>query len=274
MRDIACIADTFSIKGLDPQQLESISRIRDTAHYCLGDEIGAAAGIPTTFQIEREKILERKGSIMSNTSGKRKWKDDMACFYATGRDSQSHFSGATIEDDQVQLYHYDGDFDHLQTEPGKRVRKKERVRRKPNGKSKKDNSTRCLATSKEDQFQFSSAPGKNDQVQLCSDEFDQLQLQHLDSPISDSQLYLTDGEDANTRQCHCDSKVDQSQPCQAACEGDTFQLAANRVSEDVNLQQFCAYTKDDVSEPCQAAGKGTNSQQYPTDIRDVQSQLC
>lgn len=58
-------------KRLNPQQIESISRIRDIAHYCLGDQDGVVGNLSRTYQIEYEKRLEGRGSIMRKNSGKR-----------------------------------------------------------------------------------------------------------------------------------------------------------------------------------------------------------
>lgn len=250
LRDIACIADTFSVKGLNPQQIESISRIRDTAHYCLGDQDGVVVNLSSTSQIEYEKRLEGKGSIMRKSSGKCKQKDDM-----------SQFSDATSEGDQLKSYHADSDYD-CQTESGKRVRKKERIRRKPTGKCKKDDSMQCYATIKEVQSQSCSAPNKNYQIQLCHDDFKQSQPQHLESSINASELYLEDGEDVNVLQSPGDSKVEPSLPCQAAWKGNDAQLEAKMVNDILSAQQCHADLKTDVSEQCQEAGESDDVEPF------------
>lgn len=264
LRDIACIADTFSVKGLNPQQIESISRIRDTAHYCLGDQDGVIVNLSSTSQIEYEKRLEGKGSIMRKSSGKCKQKGDM-----------SQFSDATSEGDQLKFYHVDSDYD-CETESGKKVRKKERIRRKPTGKCKKDDCMQCYATVKEDQSQSCSAPNKNYQIQLCHGDVKQSQPQHLESSINASELYLEDGEDVNVLQSPGDSKVEPSLPCQAACEGNDAQLEAKMVNDILSVQQCHADLKTDVSEQCQAAGESDNVKPFPGGItadEDMKMQL-
>ncbi|KAK0589347.1 hypothetical protein LWI29_013032 [Acer saccharum] len=175
LRNIACIADAFSTKGLNPQQIESITRIRDTAHHCLGDQIGDAIRVSTTPHFEDGKMLEENQIIVRKTSGKCKLKDDFINCYEASEDSQSQFCGATIEDEKLQLCHGDSEVDHLPIEPGKRARKKQSVRRKPVGKRKKDDSTQCHGAS------------RGDEPQLAG-KVDHSQSQHADKQISDSQL--------------------------------------------------------------------------------------
>ncbi|KAL5767650.1 hypothetical protein ACOSQ2_014433 [Xanthoceras sorbifolium] len=264
LRDIAYIADTFSTKGLNPQQMESITRIRDAALYCLGDQVGDTIRVSTTPHIGHRKRIEENRSMMRKTSEKCKWKDHFTNYYAASEDDQLQFCGATIEDEQLQLYHGDSEVDHLPIEPVKRVRKKQMVRRKPVGKRKKDDSTRCHAASSDDQLRFHCAADKVDQIQLCHAEVDHSQPQHADNPIRSSQLFHEGGEHASVQKCPSDGKVDQALPCQSVSGGDGAQLylAANDISEGVSLQQSHADRKVGISEPCQSADEGDDAQLF------------
>ncbi|KAF2302192.1 hypothetical protein GH714_033696 [Hevea brasiliensis] len=51
LRDIAHLADTFLTEGLDPMQIDSITRIRSIAHDCLGDHIADETVISVNSQI-------------------------------------------------------------------------------------------------------------------------------------------------------------------------------------------------------------------------------
>jgi hypothetical protein len=76
LRDIAHIADTFSTKGLDPQQIESISRIRYIAHECLRDQFSGPRIVTSTPQAEHGKRGRGKERIRrKGGAGKRLRKD-------------------------------------------------------------------------------------------------------------------------------------------------------------------------------------------------------
>ncbi|KAK4275528.1 hypothetical protein QN277_018593 [Acacia crassicarpa] len=114
LRDIAHIADTFSTKGLDPQQIESISRIRYIAHECLRDQIGGPVIIPDIPQEELGKRVRGKERVRRKGSGKRLRKDDAAQYNAVSEDEQPQFFSATIEVEQLHISHLDGEVDRSQ----------------------------------------------------------------------------------------------------------------------------------------------------------------
>lgn len=123
LRDIAHIADTFSTKGLDPQQIESISRIRYIAHECLRDQIGGPVIVTATPQVELGKRIRGKERVRRKGTGKRLRKDDPVQYNAASEDDQSQFYGTAIEvvdplhlsqlDGEVQLIHADEDGENI-----------------------------------------------------------------------------------------------------------------------------------------------------------------
>ncbi|KAF7815767.1 protein MAIN-LIKE 2 isoform X1 [Senna tora] len=120
LRDIAHIADTFSTKGLDQQQIESISRIRFIAHECLRDQIGGPVIVSATPQVELGKRIRGKERVRRKgtaAGGKRLRKDDAAQYNAVSEDDQPQFYGTAIEVDQLHLSHLDGEVDHTQLCP-------------------------------------------------------------------------------------------------------------------------------------------------------------
>lgn len=117
MRDIAHIADTFSTKGLDPQQIESISRIRFIAHECLRDQVGGPVIVSASAETELGKRVRGKERVRRKGSGKRFRKDDQLHYNEASDDDQSQFGGASIDGDQPQLLHDDREVDHLSIQP-------------------------------------------------------------------------------------------------------------------------------------------------------------
>nr|KYP47647.1 Serine/threonine protein phosphatase 7 long form isogeny [Cajanus cajan] len=115
LRDIAHIADTFSTKGLDPQQIESISRIRYIAHECLRDQIGGpvmASGSPQVElgkRVRGKERVRRKGGV-----GKRMRKDGVVQYNAVSEDEQPQYYGTAIDVGQLHLSHIERELDHAQ----------------------------------------------------------------------------------------------------------------------------------------------------------------
>lgn len=114
LRDIAHIADTFSTKGLDPQQIESISRIRYIAHECLRDQIGGPVMISASPQVEAGKRARGKERVRRKGAGKRLRKDGAVQYSAVSEDEQPQFYGTAIEVNQLHLSHIDREMAHAQ----------------------------------------------------------------------------------------------------------------------------------------------------------------
>ncbi|KAF1881494.1 hypothetical protein Lal_00021472 [Lupinus albus] len=107
LRDIAHIADTFSTKGLDPQQIESISRIRYIAHECLRDQIVGPVMVSTSSEVEAGKRARGKERIRRKGAGKRLRKDGVVQYNAISEDVQPQFYATAIGVDQLHLSHID-----------------------------------------------------------------------------------------------------------------------------------------------------------------------
>lgn len=114
LRDIAHLADTFSTKGLDPQQIESISRIRYIAHECLRDQISGPTIVTATPQAEHGKRVRGKERVRrKGGAGKRLRKDGVVQYNVVSEeDEQPHFYGTTIEVGQLHLSHMDREMEH------------------------------------------------------------------------------------------------------------------------------------------------------------------
>ncbi|KDP29895.1 hypothetical protein JCGZ_18464 [Jatropha curcas] len=103
LREIAYLADSFSTKGLDGQQFESITRIRFIAQDCLRDQTGSPVTPSAVPQIELGKRTRGKERVRRKGTIKRRRKDDAMEYYEASEDDQSQFYGAIIEVDQLQL---------------------------------------------------------------------------------------------------------------------------------------------------------------------------
>ncbi|KAK7387045.1 hypothetical protein VNO78_27519 [Psophocarpus tetragonolobus] len=115
LRDIAHIADTFSTKGLDPQQIESISRIRYIAHECLRDQIGGPVMASGSPQVELGKRVRGKERVRRKGGmGKRMRKDGVIQYNAVSEDDQPQYYGTAIEVGQLHLSHIERELNHAQ----------------------------------------------------------------------------------------------------------------------------------------------------------------
>ncbi|BAT88978.1 Protein MAIN-LIKE 2 [Vigna angularis] len=115
LRDIAHIADTFSTKGLDPQQIESISRIRYIAHECLRDQIGGPVMASGSPQVELGKRVRGKERVRrKGGAGKRMRKDGVVHYTTVSEDEQPQYYGTAIEVSQLHLSHIERELDHAQ----------------------------------------------------------------------------------------------------------------------------------------------------------------
>lgn len=115
LRDIAHIADTFSTKGLDPQQIESISRIRYIAHECLRDQFGGLVMASGSPQVELGKRVRGKERVRrKGGAGKRLRKDGVVQYNAVSEDEQAQYYGTAIEVGQLHLSHIERELNHAQ----------------------------------------------------------------------------------------------------------------------------------------------------------------
>lgn len=112
LREIAYLADTFSAKGLDPQQFESVSRIRCIAQECLRDQVGVQVVVSESPPTELGKRSRGKERVRRKGTGKRRRSNDPLEDQAVSED-ESQF-GPIVDVDQLQLHQTDGEIDDLQ----------------------------------------------------------------------------------------------------------------------------------------------------------------
>nr|GMD81429.1 serine/threonine-protein phosphatase 7 long form homolog [Ipomoea batatas] len=105
LRDIAHLADTLSTHGMDDQQIQVVTRIRDTAHECLRDQVGSSLVIVANSPNEVGKRGRGKERIRRKGMSKRKRREEVEQYYAAdGMNPQSYFSATVIEADHAHLY--------------------------------------------------------------------------------------------------------------------------------------------------------------------------
>ncbi|KAH8517939.1 hypothetical protein H0E87_005742 [Populus deltoides] len=222
LREIAYLADSFSTKGLDGQQFESISRIRFIAQDCLRDQIECPATPSVPPQIELGKRSRGKERIRRKGIGKRRRKGDLMEYQEASEDDQPQFYGTIIEADQLHLHQADGEVGQLLL---------------------------CQATDNFDPQQLSHAAGEADSEELPNvvNKEDGAKLSNATKDIIDSQS------------CRDSDIVNDSQPCHATIEVDRkIYGEATKVFDD---SQSCEPTnKMNDSQTCQATISDHDSQ--------------
>ncbi|WCJ37421.1 Aminotransferase-like plant mobile domain family protein [Euphorbia peplus] len=114
LREIAYLADSFTTKGLDGQQFESITRIRFIAQDCLRDQSESPVSPQPAPQIEIGKRTRGKERVRRKGAMKRRRKDDVLEYYEASEDDQSQFYDAVIEVDPLHLRQGEEEMDELQ----------------------------------------------------------------------------------------------------------------------------------------------------------------
>ncbi|XVF81492.1 hypothetical protein PTKIN_Ptkin15bG0159500 [Pterospermum kingtungense] len=112
VREISYLADTFPLKGLQPEQFESISRIRSVAQECLRDQVGGPIVISPTVGTELGKRTRGKERVRRKGTGKRKRSNDPMEGHGASED-ESQYCGMVVEVDQLHLPHTDDAVDNL-----------------------------------------------------------------------------------------------------------------------------------------------------------------
>lgn len=212
LRDIAHIADTFSTKGLDPQQIELVSRIRCIAHECLRDQVGGPAIATATPHVEVGKRVRGKERVRRKSTGKRLRKDEPVQYSAASEDDQSHF-GVTVEIAQLQLHHPD----------------------------REENHPHLYALDNADNpLQIIHADCEDETMNLCSAdiEIDHSSLNHATVEVVDAEMSHASGKDDETQFLNETEKNDDSQPCAAMTEVKDSQLPDEML--EVEPQHFDA----------------------------------
>ncbi|XVF21098.1 hypothetical protein REPUB_Repub12eG0061800 [Reevesia pubescens] len=104
VREISYLADTFPLKGLQPEQFESISRIRSIAQECLRDQVGGTIVVSPDVGTELGKRTRGKERVRRKGSGKRKRSNDPMEGHGASEDESQYF-GIVVEVDQLHLHH-------------------------------------------------------------------------------------------------------------------------------------------------------------------------
>lgn len=90
---------------MDDQQIQVVTRIRDTAHECLRDQVGSSLVIVANSPNEVGKRGRGKERIRRKGMSKRKRREEVEQYYAAdGMNPQSYFSATVIEADHAHLY--------------------------------------------------------------------------------------------------------------------------------------------------------------------------
>ncbi|KAF7833542.1 protein MAIN-LIKE 2 isoform X1 [Senna tora] len=120
LRDIAHIADTFATKGLDEEQIASISRIRSIAHECLGEQVGGSvivSAVPLSGFGKKARGKERVRRKSNGSKRLRKDDGDGVHYNGASEDEQPQFYGVAMEVDHLQLSHVVREVDQEQFYP-------------------------------------------------------------------------------------------------------------------------------------------------------------
>lgn len=262
LRDIAHIADTFSTKGLDPEQVELISRIRYIAHECLRDQIGGPATVSPTLQNELGKRIRGKERVRRKGAGKRLRKDHPVQYNTASEDDQSQFSGATIAVDRLQSYHAHREEDHLPLYPGENevtalhmidgdddigFDQSELIQ----VTGEESNTELSHAVVKVDESQLFEATEKINDSQLCNARNEVKDFQISDSTkvvdsqicnatnVIDPQLREAPEEVINSQLCHVDEEVHGSHVCDSTQEANDSRLpTASEKVDDSKLPEL------------------------------------
>ncbi|PKI62857.1 hypothetical protein CRG98_016694 [Punica granatum] len=103
------LSTEFQRTGLDPQQIESISKIRYIAHECLRGQVDSPVVPAGTTMTELGKRSRGKEKVRRRSFGKRKQKDEPMDCDEISEDDRSHFHGTVIKVDELSLDNTDLD---------------------------------------------------------------------------------------------------------------------------------------------------------------------
>ncbi|KAJ8763014.1 hypothetical protein K2173_023219 [Erythroxylum novogranatense] len=256
LRDIAHIADTFLINGLDAQQIESISRIRAIAHNCLGDQVEIACLPSTSSQTYQGKRIREKERVRRNTNEKHN-RDALNQLQTIGEGDEAE---GYVGSGNMQLCHSKVESNEpVIHQPhanlGKRVRRKEREKMKTNQKRRwKDSSVQCDADSDELLSEFCNATIKDDLI-LSS---------HTD--CKDNQLFYAapEGEIAQTYDANIRVEGDEDG------KGNLFYIAAENKSTESSHEA----SESKKSEACYAAAQIEKTGSYDAASQSEKPETC
>lgn len=211
LRDIAHIADTFSTKGLDPQQIESISRIRYIAHECLRDQIGGPVMASGSPQVELGKRVRGKERVRrKGGAGKRMRKDGVVHYTTVSEDEQPQYYGTAIEVGQLHLSHIERELDHAQL---------------------------CSVDNAVSVVQLIHADADSENMQLCDT--------HID--VDESELGYTAGEENNEEPDDVAAEFSHEELKHRA--GEEIKQELNHVTGEENIEELNAANEIHIVQP-------------------------
>uniref|UniRef100_A0A2N9IBJ3 Aminotransferase-like plant mobile domain-containing protein n=1 Tax=Fagus sylvatica TaxID=28930 RepID=A0A2N9IBJ3_FAGSY len=224
LRDIAHLADTFSTKGLDSQQIDSISRIRYIAHECLRDQVGGPAAVSEGPETELGKRVRGKERVRRKGSGKRFRKDDQVQYNEASDDDQSQFSGAAIRVDQGHLHHADREVDNSQIcSVDTEVNHLQLIRAADEG----ENVQLCNASNEVERSEPSHAAGEEKNVEVS----------HAASKEEIAEVSPEAGKEENAKVSHADGKEENGEVSHAVGKEENAELSTTDKIDDKQLPQ-------------------------------------
>ncbi|XP_050205444.1 protein MAIN-LIKE 2 [Mercurialis annua] len=234
LREIAYLADSFSTKGLDGQQFESITRIRFIAQDCLRDQVGSPITPSPPPQLELGKRSRGKERVRRKGSLKRRRKDDPMENYEGSEDDQSHFYDATIEVDQLQLRQAQDAVGEFQL---------------PQADDEVDPRQLCLTPDEENTAELHVVENKADDVHLSNtaDDLDNSQPYSVTNDMVENPLF-----------------------CNAAMEADIYS-DVHEPNNEVSESELCRAKTDEVhdSKPCDSTNEVNDQNLHVATINEV-----
>ncbi|XP_010999288.1 PREDICTED: serine/threonine-protein phosphatase 7 long form homolog [Populus euphratica] len=220
LREISYLADSFSTKGLDGQQFESISRIRFIAQDCLRDQIESPVTPSAPPQIELGKRSRGKERVRRKGNGKRRRKDEPMEYQEASEDDQLQFYGAVIVADQLHLDQADGEVVQLQS---------------------------CQADDNFDPQHLSHAADEDysEELQRMVNQEDDAKPSNATEDINESQPCKDANNENDSQSCHVTIEVNNRKIYGEASKGVDDSQSCEPTNK-VNDSQICQETRSDV----------------------------
>ncbi|KAL9272529.1 MAIN-LIKE 2-like protein [Drosera capensis] len=106
LREVAHIADTLSLQGLDNEQIRSVTRISYIVHECLRDQAGSVVAVASvTSEDENGKRGRGKEKVRRKGMTKRRRKDEGEIFQGDNRDDELLPNPSAAMIDYVRIPH-------------------------------------------------------------------------------------------------------------------------------------------------------------------------
>ncbi|XP_021300818.1 protein MAIN-LIKE 2 isoform X1 [Herrania umbratica] len=161
LREISFLADTFPSEGLEPDQVDLLSRIRSIAQECLRDQVGGPIVASPIVGTELRKRSRGKERVRRKGTGKRKRGNDPMDGHGASED-ESKYCSVLVAVDQL-VHQADDEVDHMPL---------------------------CITAVEGDTAPLSEAPNKVDDMQLqdATDVIDASQFCDASNEVDDSNM--------------------------------------------------------------------------------------